>query len=287
MIWLIYQIFCILFADDTNVFITGKNIDTMIALMNDELQKIAEWLQVNKFSINIKKTQYMIFSLKTTIITNNEVCINNNILERVYSAKFLGVIVDSKLNWNEHIKYIKKKISMGIGIISAAKKHFSLPTLKILYFSFIYPYYTYCVEVWGNACQTHLLSLIKLQKRIVRIISYSSYKAHTDPIFTKLHILKLHQVYKYSIFMFMFKYYKNELPSIFNNVFNKNIDVHPYPTRQCYKLHLPKSKTTALQKSVKYNGVIIWNCICDKVDNDWNIILFKKRVKQYLITNPE
>ena len=81
MIWLIYQIFCILlFADDTNVFITGKNIDTMIALTNDELQKIAEWLQVNKLSINIKKTQYMIFSLKTTIITNNKVCFNNNIL---------------------------------------------------------------------------------------------------------------------------------------------------------------------------------------------------------------
>ena len=108
---------------------------------------------------------------------------------------------------------------MEIGIISAAKKHFSLSTLIILYFSFIYPYYTYCVEVWGNACQTHLLSLIKLQKRIVRIISYSSYKAHTDPIFTKLHILKFHQIYKYSIIMFMFKYYKNELPSIFNNMF--------------------------------------------------------------------
>ena len=93
-------LYSIMFADDTNVFITGKNIDTMIALMNDELQKIAEWLQVNKLSINIKKTQYMIFSLKSTIITNNKVCINNNILERVYSTKFLGVIVDSKLNWN-------------------------------------------------------------------------------------------------------------------------------------------------------------------------------------------
>ena len=53
----------------------------------------------------------MIFSLKTTIITKNKVCINNNILERVYSTKFLGVIVNSKLNWNEHIKYIKKKMS--------------------------------------------------------------------------------------------------------------------------------------------------------------------------------
>ena len=94
--------------------------------MNYELQKIAEWLQVNKMSINIKKTQYMIFSLKTTIITNNKVCINNNVLERVYSTKFLGVILDSKLNWNEHIKYIKKKISMGISIISAAKKHFNI-----------------------------------------------------------------------------------------------------------------------------------------------------------------
>ena len=49
----------------------------------------------------------MIFSLKTTIITNNKVCINNNILERVYSIKFLGMIVNSKLNWNEHIKNIK------------------------------------------------------------------------------------------------------------------------------------------------------------------------------------
>ena len=91
--------------------------------------------------------------------------------------------------------------------------------------------------MWGNASQTHLLSLIKLQKRIVRIISYSSYKAHTDPIFTKLHILKFHQIYKYSIIMFMLKYYKNELPSVFNNMFNKNVDVHPYPARQCYKLH--------------------------------------------------
>ena len=125
--------------------------------------------------------------------------------------------------------------------------------------------------MWGNACQTHLLSLIKLQKRIVRIISYSSYKAHTDPVFTKLHILKFHQIYYVYV-------YKNELPTIFNNMFNKNIDVHPYPTRQCYKLHLPKSKTTA---SVKYNGVIIWNSICDKVDYDCNIILFK----QCLITN--
>ena len=70
-------------------------------------KKIAEWLQVNKLSMNIKKTQYMIFSLKTTIITNNKVCINNNILERVYSIKFLGMIVNSKLNWNEHIKNIK------------------------------------------------------------------------------------------------------------------------------------------------------------------------------------
>ena len=77
-------LYSFMFSDDTNVFITGKNIDTMITLMNDELQKIAEWLQVNKLSINIKKTQYMIFSLKTTIITNNKFYINNSILERVY-----------------------------------------------------------------------------------------------------------------------------------------------------------------------------------------------------------
>ena len=136
----------------------------------------------------------------------------------------------------------------------------------------------------GKASQTNLLSLIKLQKRIVRIISYSIYKAHTDPIFTKLHILKFHQIYKYSIIMFMFKYYKIELPSIFSYMFNRTVNVYPYPTRQCYKSHLAKSKTTALRISVKYNDVIIWNSIiCDQVDYDCNIILFS--IKSLLSCN--
>ena len=73
----------ILFADDTNVFLTGKNVDQMIEIMNGELNKVFLWLNSNKLSLNVKKTQFMVFSLRKRIITNTDLCINNQIIDRV------------------------------------------------------------------------------------------------------------------------------------------------------------------------------------------------------------
>ena len=78
----------ILFADDTNVFLTGKNVDQMIEIMNGELNKVFLWLNSNKLSLNVKKTQFMVFSLRKHIITNTDLCINNQIIDRVEHTMF-------------------------------------------------------------------------------------------------------------------------------------------------------------------------------------------------------
>ena len=138
-------LFTILFADDTNIFLQGKNIDDLVKQMNLELSKIVMWLEVNRLSLNIKKTHFMIFATGNHSIhkyneINQDIKINNIPIDRVHSTKFLGVYKDSKFNWSEHIKYIKGKLFKIIGIICKAGTLLNRSTLVTLYNSFVLPY---------------------------------------------------------------------------------------------------------------------------------------------------
>ena len=101
------KIFLLLFADDTSVFVSGKSVDTIIYNMNLELKKLYKWLYSNKLSLNIKKTHWILFSLKKKIKPVSNLYINNEVIERVDSTKFLGVILDSKMSWTNHINNVK------------------------------------------------------------------------------------------------------------------------------------------------------------------------------------
>ena len=169
----------------------ATEIDEEIKINNTELEKVDKWLKSNKLSVNIKKTHYMMFH-RTRIknkATEDRVHLCGNNLISVSNTKFLGVIIDSKLNWSDHITYIKNKISKSIGILTKIRRFLSKKTLRNLYFSFVYPYLTYCVEVWGNTHDTYLNPLIKLQKKCIRIITFSHYLEHTPPLFKQLDIL--------------------------------------------------------------------------------------------------
>ena len=89
-----------------------------------------------------------------------KLCINKVPIQQVGNTKFLGVIIDNNLNWSNHISYINSKIAKGIGIICRARHLFSKSALINLYYAFIFPYLSYCVEVWGNALRTYLYPTI-------------------------------------------------------------------------------------------------------------------------------
>ena len=96
-------------------------------------------------------------------------------------------------------------ISKGRGILNKAK-NINLSPLVTLYHSFIYPYLTYCLEVWGGAGDVYLLSLFILQTRVVRIMKSLPHRDHTEPIFLDLKLLNIYQLYKQKILLLMFKY---------------------------------------------------------------------------------
>ena len=106
------MLFTIFFADDTDIFLQGKNIDDLVKQMNLELSKIVMWLEVNRLYLNIKKTHFMIFAtVNHSIHKYNEINqeIKNILIDRVHSTKFLGVYIDSKLNWSEHYKIYQRQ----------------------------------------------------------------------------------------------------------------------------------------------------------------------------------
>ena len=181
--------FAILFADDTSVFIEGTHYDKMIDVLNVELEHIDKWLRANKLTINIKKTNFMIFHRTRIKHKTRDVTIRGNSLSCTNHTKFLGVIIDNKLNWSEHILYIKKKIAKSIGIIHKTRSFLNKHTLRNLYFTFIYPYLIYCVEIWGNTNDIHLKPIVKMQKKSLRAITFSHYLDSTAPLFKSQNIL--------------------------------------------------------------------------------------------------
>ena len=136
------------------------------------MEKVIEWLNVNKLSLNLKKTHYMIFrKRRANIDVKNKLIINGTDISLVKKTKFLGVYIDQNLLFRDHILYVKGKISTSLGIFYKCQKYFDSETLLMLYNSFIYPHFTYCVSVWGNTYKTYLSPIISLQDRAVRLIS--------------------------------------------------------------------------------------------------------------------
>ena len=153
------------FADDTNLFINGSNINELESSINSELAEIAKWLKVNKLSLNINKTHYMIFTTKRKIIPGIVINIEGHIINEVDSTKFLGIYLDNKLNWKKHIAYVSGKVARGIGLIIKARKLLNSDALITLYYSFIFPYLSYCNHIWGATYATNLQKLVIQQKK--------------------------------------------------------------------------------------------------------------------------
>ena len=112
----------ILFADDTNLFATGYNLNDIVSEINKEIANIYAWVKANKLSLNIDKTNFMLFTPKCVPRSINGIFIDGNKIMEVTETKFLGVIIDCKLNWSPHITYISKKVAKGVGIILKARK---------------------------------------------------------------------------------------------------------------------------------------------------------------------
>ena len=157
--------------------------------------------------------------------------------------------------------------------------------MRNLYYSFVYPYLIYCVEVWGNAHDTYLDPLIKLQKKCVRVITFSYYLEHTTPLFEQLDILSFKKLVIQRISLLMLKRHTGSTPLPINNLFTENNAQYTYFTRQINNLHTQIGKNEKAYKLFSFHGINIWNHMSRKIPTDVSYACYKKMSKRYIQYN--
>lgn len=275
-----------LFADDSNLFLANKSLEFIQDTCNTELKKIHTWLCANKLSLNIDKSNYVIFhpSQKRISVPIN-LKINNKSVKQKNSVKYLGVMVDKNLNWKEQVNQLCKKVARGIGLISKLRHFVSNTILIQLYFSLIYPFLNYGLLIWGSTYKTTLKPLYMLQKKAIRILTFSHYYDHSSPLFRKLSILKLADLVIYQHSIFLYKYHTNQLPLVFDNFFQPITSRHSYNTRLASRssYYIPIVRTNFGKFNIRYQGSTIWNNINEST-KQLTFPRFKKSIQTQLIS---
>ena len=165
-----------LFADDTNILFAGKNLKVIETVVNIELCKLYNWLTFNKLTLNISKSNFVIFHPKQKKPNYKpKICLFDNekneytTLESKEYIKYLGILIDKNLTWKHHIDTVSLKISKTVGLLPKLRHFVPRQILLKIYQSLIYPYITYGLAARGQAAKTHLHKILLLQKRALRI----------------------------------------------------------------------------------------------------------------------
>ena len=274
----------VLFADDTNLFATSNNIKSLISNINTDLYMLNEWFKTNRLSVNIEKTFYLIFHKRSQNIPQNiKVKLDNKIITKKESTTFLGMIINSTLNWHDNIEKVANKLKYANYIINRLKFILSKDSLKLLYYTLIHPHLSYGIIHWGKEHVTKLNKLVVLQKKAIRAINKCKYNAHTNQMFHSMKILKLNEIYELQLATFMYKYINCLLPTQLNHLFILNRQLHDYHTRNRNNPIIPIHRTELGKKCVAHMGPIIWNKIPENIRKTKTLKTFRNHFKLYLL----
>ena len=276
----------VLFADDTNIFKSGYSIDEICMELCRELKQLTKWFNINKLSLNVSKTHFMVFG-KCKYKDNAKVTINDIDIERVPVTKFLGVLIDEKLCWNYHINQVKNKLAKSISIIYKARDLITHEALITLYNSLFIPHLSYCCEIWASTFKTNLQKIVILQKRCLRIIYKVDRRYHTSGLFKDMFSLKFLDLVKFKGLQIVFKAYHNRLPKNLQAYFtlNSTVTSYHYDMRSRDKFQIQYARTSLKSKLLSIVGPKWWNQLPEHVRVSLNILTFKKRLKYGLVSS--
>ena len=217
----------LLFADDTTFQVSSNNLMDLYESANLELSKAACWFEANKLTLNVSKTKYILFRTKRMIVDFSQfkLSIGTEKVERIGSDctekyfKFVGHRLDEFLSWDHHINHVQGKLSSANFAIGNAKNFLSINHRKLLYDSLFRSHLEFGILAWGGVKPSKLDKINKLQKKCVRNVGGKGHRSHTDPLFSKLNILKFADLFQLNCSNFMFQYSIERVPESFGDFF--------------------------------------------------------------------
>lgn len=277
-----------LFADDTEIETTGKNAKEAMEKMNEDLRLINEWLNINKLSLNYDKTKCMII-YRNKIDENVEINVNidGKMIERVNYIKYLGFLIDDKLNMHEQITRTTKKIASKINFLKRSSRKLTYETRILIYNAIVLPHFNYCSTLYIMCTKEQIKKLQKLQSRAMRIIIRCEYRTPRKNMLEVLNWLSVTQLIVYNVLLFMYKIKNNLVPQYIITKINRNIDITNRNTRQQNEFRIPLHRFENTKNNVIYKGIKMFNEMPNEIKNAETLNLFKLKCKQYVKLNIE
>ena len=293
----------LMFADDTCGLKSDKDLNVLIESVNRDINRMAVWFKANKLALNKSKTKYIIFRTKGKKITNHPpLVINENengsndptkikILERYHNChpdkdcrayKLLGVYLDEFLSLDAHTNYLIKKLNRSMYCIRMAKNNLNYKGLRALYFALIHSHLNYCPIILNCTSASNKNKIFKIQKKAIRLITNSTYNAHTTPLFLQHKILPYDKIIKQCKLVFMHSVNYNYAPSSFVDIWRKNNDRElGLQLRNDDNYILPQPRCELFKKFPIYALLDEWNNSGDlKFYN--NLITYKHALREQL-----
>jgi len=288
----------VMFADDTNIFVSGESEKEAYVNANTVLNRVNEYMFSNLLHINLDKSVYMHFrpslsaAERLTCIrarpygSEHTVKIAGHKLKKVDTVKFLGVIIDDKLNWEPHIAHLNNKLKMSIVMIKRITKFIPKSEYMKIYDALFKSHLSYCISCWGGVSSYKLQSLFAIQKRCVRLLfgkeysfdhagyyetcarvrTYEENKSpknycleHTKPLFNDHSLLNLHNLYVYQTFVGLFKVMKVRVPVSVCTMFNESV------RDSNFRVCLPKLYLNISQYNYVFRSSTLWNSLIGEI----------------------
>ena len=245
-----------LYADDTVIYYSHKNVKEVENVLNKELNSLEAWMNNNNLKINYDKTVCMLLGthnmLKKQALLN--IKINEQQLSQVKSFKYLGVHVDEKLKWDVHIEQTRNKLSKMVNYLGRLRQFVNMSELKLIYNSIILPHFDYGDVVWQSASSKSLTQLQKIQNRAGRIILKVNPYSHTSTsqIHSCLGWKMIRDSQTSHLILLTYKILNNMTPAYLKDMFK--FKPSPYSLRIEHNLFLPKPTTNYCKRSFVYRA---------------------------------
>ena len=288
----------VLFADDTNIFVSGNSKVDAYNNANLVLEDVNKYMFSNLLHINMNKSVYMHFkpflnySERLTCARVREygsesfIKIGSQKLKKVDQVKFLGVIIDEDLKWEPHIQYVTQKLNSALVMIKRIIKFVPKSEYMKIYDALFKSHLSYCISSWGAIPKTKLNSLFSIQKRCIRLLFGTEYSydhsgfyetcarartfeqntskkifclEHTKPIFNNHSILTIYNLYTYHTFLDVYRILKTHTPISLFSLFKLS------KRNTNFTLHLPSVKLDISMKNFVYNACVKWNYLIEKI----------------------
>ena len=262
----------VMYADDTSIMCKANDVHELQSQLNACLSKVAAWFKVNKLTLNIDKTKFMICGTKRTLEKFHDVKLtfNGSIIERVDEFKYLGVKLDSSLSWSAHIDYLCKNVSKRTGIIKRVKNFLPHQTTVMLSNALVIPHFDYGSSVWSNFSTEFHNKLQVLHNNLARIILKADARTPINDMMNSLQWDKLDQRWHKQLLVIVYKCLLNLSPSYLSNQFQFVHNNHSHLTRNhtSNTLAVPKFKTNSGLRTFHVRAAYAWNNLPVSIRNE-------------------